>query len=146
MKQRRQIPTVMECCFSKLKKKYKLRFNRVGCELCILNPLAQIKDSEGVLQNDIPAQKNKLVGILSTVTCPWNRLAQRIYSRLSKMIAVISKRTGLRLKRPLGAQYSVGWTVFSWNIMTAKSMCCDSMFPIFLPSNIYQRQMFWRVN
>ena len=58
MKQRIQIPTVMECCFSKLMKKYKLRFNRVCCGLCILNPLAMIKDSEGVLQNDIPAQKS----------------------------------------------------------------------------------------
>ena len=52
-------------------KRFKLCFNRVGCELCILNPLAQIKDSEGVLQNDIPAQKNKLVGILSTVREPF---------------------------------------------------------------------------
>ena len=53
MKQRKQIPTVMECWISKLLKKYKLRFNRVSCELCILNPLAQIKDPEGVLENVI---------------------------------------------------------------------------------------------
>ena len=38
-------------------KKNKLRLNRVGCELCILSPLAQIKDPEGVFENDIPAQK-----------------------------------------------------------------------------------------
>ena len=41
-------------------KKYKSRFNRVGCELCTLNPLAMIKDSEGVLESDIPAQKTIL--------------------------------------------------------------------------------------